>query len=93
MRHCYAGLFCSTATADSFRCNSRVILEGASTLEVISKCGQPTLEEKVGYVKINNEYVQVVKFLYDLGKGKLTKILEFRNGRLYKIEDGFRTET
>jgi hypothetical protein len=77
--------------ADSFRCHNKVVLVGYSTFEVKNKCGIPSDEEDIGYVKVDNEYVNVKRYIYDLGRGKLLKILVFHNGKLAEIIDGPRT--
>ncbi|MCC2617927.1 DUF2845 domain-containing protein [Aestuariibacter halophilus] len=80
----------TSASADSFRCNNKVVVDGESTGEVLAKCGTPKMQETVGYVKIDDAYVNVVKLYYDKGKGKLLHILEFHNGKLFSITTGAR---
>lgn len=82
-------LICSTPVlADSFRCHNKVVLVGYSTFEVKDKCGIPSEEEEIGYVKVKNEYLNVKRYVYNLGKGKFLKILVFHNGKLVEIIDG-----
>ena len=85
-------LLCSAPVmADSFRCHNKVVLVGYSTFEVKDKCGTPSYEEDIGYVKVDNEYVNVKQYIYDFGRGKLLKTLVFHNGKLVQINDGPRT--
>ncbi|GAA0344364.1 hypothetical protein GCM10009092_06000 [Bowmanella denitrificans] len=79
------------AKADSFRCNQKLVMEGDTTLEVKQKCGGPDEEETVGYVKIDDAYINVVRYMYDPGEGRFLKILEFHNGVLNKIITGPRS--
>ena len=79
---------CTPAYADSFRCNGKVVLQGASQGEVIDKCGKPVLREDRGYKQVGDDYVKVVALTFNLGSGKFVKILEFENGKLKNIENG-----
>lgn len=76
--------------AESFRCNSKVVMVGYSSFEVKDKCGQPQDEEDIGYVMFDGEYASVKRFVYDFSHGKLLKTLEFHNGKPFKISDGSR---
>ncbi|MBU3004013.1 DUF2845 domain-containing protein [Paraglaciecola arctica] len=59
-------LTCSaTVKADSFRCHSKVVMVGYSTFEVKDKCGTPSYEEDIGYIKVDNEYVNAKQYIYD----------------------------
>ena len=81
----------TSATADSFRCKQKLVMEGDTTLEVKQKCGQPDAEESAGYVKVDDAYINVVRYMYDPGEGRFIKILEFHNGVLRKIISGPRS--
>lgn len=83
--------YSATASAKGFTCNNNVVREGYTTFEVKKNCGDPDSEENIGYVKIDDAYVTVVRYFYDLGNGRLLRILEFRNGVLYSIESGPRS--
>jgi hypothetical protein len=85
------GLYSGSASAKGFTCNNNVVREGDTTFEVKKNCGAPDAEENIGYVKIDDAYVTVVRYFYDLGNGRLLRILEFRNGVLYSIESGPRS--
>jgi hypothetical protein len=77
--------------ANSFRCNTHLVLPGDTTYQVKKKCGNPDDEEKIGYVKFDDEYINVTMYTYDLGHGKFLRTLEFHNGILFSITDGPRT--
>ena len=87
---CLACSFSVSAFADSFRCNGKVVLLGASQAEVISKCGKPVMREEQGYRKSGDDYVKVNTLFFDMGVGKFMKILQFEDGKLKKIENGAR---
>lgn len=64
---------------------------GDTTSEVKKKCGLPADEENIGYVKVDDEYVNLKRYTYDLGTGKFLRILDFHNGELAKVKDGPRS--
>jgi hypothetical protein len=72
-----------------FRCaNGKLVSEGNTKSEVKIKCGQPIDKEYVGIVKINQERVDLDRWIYNPGKGRLLKILDFHDGVLAEIKDG-----
>ncbi len=79
----------SSAATAGFRCtNGKLISEGDIKSEVKIKCGQPVDQEYVGVIKINKEHINLDRWTYNPGTGKLLKILDFHNGVLAEINDG-----
>ncbi|MDF2180420.1 DUF2845 domain-containing protein [Aliiglaciecola sp. CAU 1673] len=75
----------TAAYAESFRCHTKLVMEGDSTYAVKEKCGLPTSEEQVGYVMVGNGYVNLTRYFYDLGSRRLLVTLDFHNGVLQRI--------
>ncbi len=76
------------ATA-GFRCtNGKLVSEGDTKSEVRIKCGQPFDEEYIGTVKANKKRTNLDQWTYNLGEGKLLKILDFHDGVLTEIKNG-----
>ncbi|MBL4630147.1 MAG: DUF2845 domain-containing protein [Paraglaciecola sp.] len=86
-------LFCKIdfATADTLRCKNKLVMEGDTAYEVKKKCGNPSSEENMGFVKVGDAYFSVTQYIYDFAYGKFLQTLEFRNGKLYRISNGPRT--
>jgi len=76
------------AKANSFRCNGKIISTGYTITEVKLACGKPFDTIYIGRVKIGNKYVNIDQHTYLPGKGKLTKILVFHDGKLAEILNG-----
>ena len=77
-----------SATADSFRCNNKLVKVGDSSIQVKLKCGTPFDEDFIGQVYIKGRYVNVDRYTYVPGKGKFVKILEFHDGNLVSVTTG-----
>lgn len=88
--------------ADSMRCQGRIIKTGDTTTQVRLTCGDPFSVEVFGsntVVKRKTENKKEVttkkevvkeKWTYNLGRGRLLKILTFHDGVLVTIESGLR---
>ena len=94
-------LACSPAIADSMRCGTKLIGEGASRSEVAAKCGEPTDVVELGsvfrrpvvwgygrpmYVGEDFVEVHVESWLYNLGPNKLMRRLRFEGGYVVEIK-------
>ncbi|MCH1918092.1 DUF2845 domain-containing protein [Shewanella sp. A3A] len=55
------------------------------------KCGAPAVQQDMGYIKVKNQHLKVVRLTYDLGKGHFIYQLDFYDGKLVKIEEGPRS--
>jgi hypothetical protein len=84
---------------DSFalRCNGKIVSEGDSKSEVITKCGEPNFKDNLQkeYIKIyaasniqKKTYTEIEYWLYDFGSHTLVRLLEFEDNRLIKITTG-----
>lgn len=85
----------SSALADSFRCPSsgRLIHEGETQGEILSKCGEPDFVTQASslFLKINRfetREVAVEEWTYDFGPNRFLQILRFEGGRLKEFEHG-----
>ena len=87
------------AFADCFSCKagggSDLVCEGASTFEVIKKCGSPDYSEQEDKIagggsegNVNVASVKIETFYYDCGQNQFTKILKFKGGKLFSISNG-----
>ena len=78
-------------SASTMRCGNKVVVVGDTTTEVKIICGKPFDSQSTGLKETNDTYVQIERYTYVFGKGKISKILEFHGGKLVKIENGPRT--
>tara|TARA_R110000868_G_scaffold107315_6_gene293651 strand:+ start:485 stop:790 length:306 start_codon:yes stop_codon:yes gene_type:complete len=85
---CLVCFYSGSALADSIRCGNKLVKTGDTTVEVKLKCGEPFEIENTGKVKMQNMYVDIVRYTYVPATGKLIQILEFHNGDLVKITNG-----
>ena len=74
--------------AETLRCGNKLVKLGDTSTNVKIICGTPVDIEHVANLKERNKIVKVERYIYAQGKGKLLKILEFRNGKLVSIESG-----
>ena len=63
----------------SMRCGTRLVSRGALQIEVLRACGEPVTREYLGSLSEG--------WLYG-SRGRISKILIFRNGRLSQIKSG-----
>jgi hypothetical protein len=80
------------AYADTFRCGTKLVKTGDTTIEVKLTCGQPFDIEFIGQSKIRNKYVNIERYTYVPEKGKFVTILEFHDGNLVNIINGPRVD-
>ena len=92
-----AFLVCSALVAANpalaLRCSNNIVDVGDSKIEVLAKCGEPTLKEEVGEditrerdsreSKIAKRYVE--KWTYNFGSTRLIYVLTIRDGRVIDI--------
>ena len=94
-------LLSSAAVADGFRCGTRLVTEGASRTEVVTKCGEPTDVVKSRsvfrrpviwgygqpyYVGEDAIEIPVEIWTYNLGPNKLMRQLRFEDGVVVDID-------
>ena len=87
---------------DTFRCGKKLVSVGDTKVEVLIKCGEPSLRKVTGYETIGGyresisqgtyrEISQKVeKWYYNCGKGNFIRVLTFKGGILTYIEIGGR---
>jgi len=92
----------STNVFAGFRCDRQVVSVGDNKLEVLRKCGEPTMKEIEGYkskgvfrkniytgrVHWGREDLPVERWYYDRGRHEFMRVLTFIGGTLDKIESG-----
>lgn len=78
--------------ADSLRCGNRIVKTGDTKAEVKLVCGQPFETEYTANQRVGNKVFKIERYFYLQGSGKLMKILEFRNGKLYSVSNGPRQQ-
>ncbi len=92
----------STNAVAGFRCNHQVVSVGDNKLEVLGKCGEPTMKDIGGYkskgvlrkniytgrVYWSQEDLPVERWYYDRGRHEFMRVLTFIGGTLDKIELG-----
>ena len=87
----------ASASADSFRCGSKLMSDGDSSDKVAALCGPPTSVERReilrpyyyygGSIPIHTAYeVSVELWTYNLGPNKLMRRLRFEDGLLVDVE-------
>jgi len=93
-------LWAGAATADSFRCGTKLMSDGDSTDKVEALCGPPTsiqrrqiLQSPVYYNNGRRYYgsygvseITVETWTYNLGPSKLMRRLRFEDGLLVDVE-------
>ncbi len=86
----------------ALRCGVHLVREGDHYIEVLKKCGEPTLQERwleeqlvsrrihpvlpKHYRHVNTEGVVVQLWTYNFGRQKFMQQLRFENGFLERIE-------
>lgn len=73
---------------DSFRCGTKLVELGENRLDVRSKCGTPTLEDRRIEQRKDGDIVTVDEWSYNLGPDHFTPTFRFENGKLVQIEIG-----
>ena len=89
-------LWSASASADSFRCGTKLMSDGDSTDKVAALCGPPTdvqrreiLRPYYGYGahNVHTSYeVSIEYWTYNLGPNKLMRRLRFEDGILVDVE-------
>ena len=71
----------------SVRCGSRLVMVGDNKLDVLSKCGEPNMREK-----ITGQYGSQTEeeWTYNFGSGDFLYTLTFEGGHLKRIDRGGR---
>ena len=87
------------ASETSLRCDGGIVSLGDRKLDLLSRCGQPTLEEPPAGVQIRVETphagpvsivrtVVVERWSYDFGPQRFVAVVELRDGKLARVERG-----
>jgi hypothetical protein len=80
-------LLAADASADSYRCGTKLASNGDRTIEVENKCGAPSSRNFIGYTQVINGFggVQIEEWVYGPANGALY-FLRFEGGRLTAVE-------
>jgi hypothetical protein len=76
---------------DGLRCGSNLVSVGASSGEVLAKCGPPTAtrqEERTWWVHGHCIHIVIDYWTYDTGPNDFVRTLSFRDGALTDVEVG-----
>ncbi|MCS6948800.1 MAG: DUF2845 domain-containing protein [Steroidobacteraceae bacterium] len=93
-------LLCGPASADAFRCGSRLVNEGDTRAMVVAKCGAPTDVERQSvwrrpliwwhgrplYIGTDLVEIPVESWVYNLGPNKLMRRVRFEDGIVVAVE-------
>jgi hypothetical protein len=82
---CLTGLFATQAGA-GFRCDTELVTDGMTPLEVLERCGEPEYELGWTDYRYPGLFVRVDQWSYNLGSNRFRRLLIFENGRLMDIE-------
>ena len=77
--------FAQARSVKSMRCGTEILRLGASTFELIQKCGEPDLKETIEAREETSE-----RWTYNCGTGRFIKVLTIRRGKVSRIEEGDR---
>ena len=77
--------FAQARSVKSMRCGTEILRLGASTFELIQKCGDPDLKETIERREETSE-----RWTYNCGTGRFIKIITLRRGKVWRIEEGDR---
>ena len=77
--------FTQARSVKSMRCGTEILRLGATTFEVIQKCGEPDLKETIEAKEETSE-----RWTYNCGTGRFIKVLTIRRGKVWRIEEGDR---
>jgi hypothetical protein len=91
----------AAAPAHAFRCGTKLVSEGDTRSQVLSKCGKPTetIEQRPLYRRpvswiggrpyyLSSDFVEVVveSWIYNFGPHKLMRRVRFEDGLVVEIE-------
>lgn len=82
---CFTGLLAAPASA-GFRCDTELVADGMTPLEVLERCGEPEYELGWTDYRYPGLFVRVDQWSYNLGSNRFRRLLIFENGRLVDIE-------
>jgi len=69
----------------SMRCGTEIVQLGASSYELLQKCGEPDQKE---IIEARDETSE--RWTYNCGTGRFIKIITLRGGKVWRIEEGVR---
>jgi hypothetical protein len=86
-----------SASADSIRCAGGIVQTGDTKLDLLAKCGRPSLVEDQGRERgtfdarngvARRVYVPVDVWTYDFGRNRFVQLVRMVKGRIVAIERG-----
>ncbi|MDP6374428.1 MAG: DUF2845 domain-containing protein [Pseudomonadales bacterium] len=78
-------LFALPVTAE-IRCDTELVTRGATHHEVRERCGVPLSEFSFIDYRYPGYAVYVDEWLYDMGRNRFRRLLQFENGRLVRVD-------
>ncbi len=97
----FATLSPRAARADSMSCHGAFVSNGASRMELVGKCGEPTqqdshVEDRASFSTTDASgafhetkvSVTVDKYVYDFGPGEFVRFVTLENGKIVSIVEG-----
>jgi hypothetical protein len=80
----------SRAAADSVRCDGGIVSVGDSKLDLLGKCGLPTLREVEPFIAPPEGEIllPIERWTYNFGPGQFIQIVSLRGGKVIAIERG-----
>lgn len=86
----------SFATADTYRCDSKLVSTGDSEATVLMKCGEPMMRRAISASCVSQPDASTCfgtyQWTYNPGPGKFLGILTIEGGRLTRVERGDRVQ-
>ena len=77
--------FAQQRTVRSIRCGTDIVRLGATSFELLQKCGEPDLKE---IIEAREETSEI--WTYNCGTGRFIKVITLRGGKVWRIEEGVR---
>lgn len=82
-------IFCTqTGHAADLRCSSLLVEPGDHLIDVLDLCGEPVFSTQRVDLRRDGRVVTVDEWVFDLGRNRFRRHLEFQNGRLVRIDVG-----
>ena len=90
-------MLASASAPAEMRCATNLVERGATPFEVRERCGAPVSEFSFVDYRYPGYTVYVDEWLYDLGRNRFRRLLQFENGRLVRVDvrdkpEGIRSE-
>ena len=81
-------LLSASAGAADLRCNSLLVEPGDHLIDVLDLCGEPVFASQRVDLRRDGRLVTIDEWVFDLGRNRFRRHLEFQDGRLVRIDVG-----